>query len=300
MQDIPRPEWCAADLWARELERLSRHRWLQLFEREPRTYFSSIPPYNERVDVGARVIGWRGRVRPFPTEMPPDETWRLIADLDAPSQPRIGVYKNGALGHLDGCGVDHAALRADLRDALTPLPALDAEYEVEIVYRRPPAYPLVRAVDPPITVREYPDMPHPMKEIDALCVVFPPEVGWTFEHVGAAMFADDAVLYLARHTIWLYLRGRLTKPWIGVDASHRPRDLLKIPSTAHCQCGSGKLFGSCHRDAILAKDRHEREALQRAIATSDEAWLQAQQLAEHVRRARPPAWPTFWRSHDER
>lgn len=297
MSNLPRPPWVSEDVWAREYDKVRKlHHWLALTERAPyqfRTLVDRGTPderpevYDEHIACGPRVVAWQGRVRPFGSHLTDDEIWKLITDLDSPKRPSIGVCGNGSLGHLDDCTEDHAALRDDVRRALTPLPALGASYFIEVIYPKPPAYPFVRALEPRISISEFPDMPHPLKDRAGLCVSYPPDLGWTFERDGAARFADDAVLYLARHTLWLRLSGKVRQPWLGAWASHHPLDLIKARPTDPCQCGTGRPFGNCCRPRIALQAERARRHLTHVVAASEMAWVEAQLLATRVRGQRP-------------
>lgn len=290
MPELLRPDGCRADvwaaIWAQERRRVEEvHRWLTLTERSPLQYGTVDRAgvyhcrFDEYLECGRRVVGWQGRMRPFGASLTEDEIWRLIADLDAPTQPRIGIYKDGSLGHLEDCGVDHAALREDVRRALTPLPLLDDAFLVEIVYRKAPAYPLVRALEPRITVVEYPDMPHLLTDVGALCVAFPPDIRWTLDGIGVSVFADDAVTFLTRHVLWRHLRGKVSQPWLGVYASHRAGDLLQTPPTDPCPCGSGRRFRDCCTAKIRRAADLERRAQLHGLAAPELEWLE-QELRE--------------------
>jgi hypothetical protein len=251
MSDLPRPRWCDADAWARECDAVqSQHHWLKPFERSPLQFGAIrsgeyVCSYDEYESCGPRVVTWRGRVQPFSSHLSADDLWKLIADLDSLEEPRIGIWPDGSLAHLDDCHDDHAALRADVREALAPLPALDDAYLIEIAYQKPPAYPVVRSIDPRITLAEFPDIPHPVRDRAALCLAYPAAVNWSFADHGAAKYADFVVPFLARHTLWRHLRGKVKQPWLGMWAPHRPCDLLQTPVTDVCQCGSGQPFGTC-------------------------------------------------------
>jgi len=281
--DLPRPSWC--DLWARECDRVRKtHHWLDPnpITRPPVWYRTLIDGrwelYDERSACGPVVYAWRGRVRPFASDLSEDDLWKLIDDLDSTRRPPIGIREDGSLAHLEDCQADHA-VRGELRDALTPLPALDAEYLVEIAYQASPAHPVPRSLEPRITRAEYPDMPHPLRDRCGLCVSYPPETRWTFERDGAALFADHTILYLARHTLWCQLRGKVKDPWLGVWASHAPREMLKALPTDPCQCSTGIQFGLCCRPRIAAQVEAEQAVLAHAIATTELAWIDAQLLA---------------------
>jgi len=250
---LPRPAWCGPADWARECDAVAKtHHWLELFERAPIQYGSIrfgkyVCGWDEYWACGPIVVGWRGRVRPFGSQLSASDIWRLIADLDSRNEPQLGIWHDGSIAHLDECADDHALLRPDVRAALTPLPALDATYLIEIVYQKPPAYCVTRAVDPRIAVDVFPDMPHPVRDRGALCLAFPAHIKWTFDQHGAAKFADLLVPFLARHTLWLELRKRkIALPWLGVPAPHVASEVLGAMSPEDdCQCGSGHPLGAC-------------------------------------------------------
>lgn len=77
----------------------------------------------------------------------------------------------------------------------------------------------------------------------------------------------NAVTFLARYILWRHLRGKVSRAWLGVDASHRASDLLQTPPTDPCPCGSGRRFGNCCSAKIgRAADLERRAPLHGARA----------------------------------
>jgi hypothetical protein len=136
-------------------------------------------------------------------------------------------------------------------------------FEIEIVYLDPPAVPRIFALQPRLDHRSYPDHPHlnkgrrhPLWGLERrlpdsdLCVFATQDGAWNWQQHSVADIVEYTSMWLAGHLFWL-ASGR--KTWLIPGASHDPQWLLlNTPEEADCSCGSGKAFGSCCKDDVIA------------------------------------------------
>lgn len=231
------------EFWPCEARRVTtEYPFFELRDRLPRPNLDE----HEAARCGAFVRTWRGTVQPFSPDLDRNELVALIADLyddvDAVS------VSAGSLRHdAARCGRAHT-----LDPDLVPRRAVNDIFEIELAYCVPPARPVVRSLRPFLTVRQYPDMPHPIAPLSSLCVSYPPTDAWDLDRDGALLYLDWTAVYLAKHTLWLEARerkgrGRAKWPGAGIGPAYDPHEELKSSATASCSCGSGERYASCHR-----------------------------------------------------
>jgi hypothetical protein len=82
---------------------------------------------------------------------------------------------------------------------------------------------------------------------DALCAYRPGDGEWSWRTGDLVDFLDFVSIYLAKHSVWVRTGGDAGGLWIGPQASHAPRDLVReLDPDGECRCGRGTRYRDCH------------------------------------------------------
>ncbi len=226
------------------------------FESRARLPRPRLDPY-EATRCGAFVRTWYGIMQPFRPELDPREMLAIIADLYDDGDILVSA---GSLRHDTRCSRAHG-----LDPALVPQRAVTDMFEVELAYCVPPARPVVRSMRPFLSLRQYPDMPHPIAPLNSLCISYAPTDAWSIERDGAVLYLDWTAIYLAKHALWREARernGAGRAAWPGTAMSYDPGEELKAPPTAPCSCGSERRYDRCHRAVDERNSARTRRGLE--------------------------------------
>ncbi|HEV8641075.1 MAG TPA: hypothetical protein VGV13_08255 [Methylomirabilota bacterium] len=243
------------DFWPSEIRRVKQeYPAFELRDRPPRPDLD--PDDAERCGVVVRT--WRGMMQPFPPTLDKDELLTIISDL-YDGGPALRIDLNGTLRHDVHCRRRAHPLLPDL----VPQNPLTATYEMEVAYAVPPMRPIVRAIHPRITVREYPQMPQPIAPLKALCVANAPTDPWNFHSDGALRYLDWTAYFVGKHTLWLeclHRNGRAE--WPGRSRPGDPDDEIKnTPPNAPCTCNSEVPYRDCHLAFDLENSERKKKGL---------------------------------------
>jgi len=240
------------DFWPRETRRVKEaYPAFELRDRAPRLDLDS----DDAERCGATVRTWRGKMKPFAETLARTELIEIISDL-YDGGPALSIDLNGSLRHNPQCPRrDHP-----LDPHLVPQRSLAVTYEMEVAYAIPPMRPIVRAVSPRITQREYPKMPQPIAPLKALCVANAPTDPWNLDSGGALLYLDWTAYFMGKHTLWLecFERNGDAK-WPGPSRPGDPEDeVLNTPPGAQCTCNSGIRYRDCHLTFDLENRERQR------------------------------------------
>jgi hypothetical protein len=233
------------DFWPREIRRVKdEYPDFELRDREPRLDLDQ----DEAARCGPTVRTWSGVMRPFPPTLAADELRHIISDLyEGTTAVSIGL--NGSLRHNANCPRrDHP-----VEPHLVPRRPLHDAYEMEIAYTVPPMRPIVRALNPMVTIEQCPKMPQPIAPLKALCVANAPTDPWNLESDGARLYLDWAAYFMGKHTLWLECFDRVGQArWPGRSRPGDPNDeVMNNPPDAPCTCNSEIPYRDCHRQFDL-------------------------------------------------
>jgi hypothetical protein len=183
-------------------------------------------------------------VWPYP---PRDELQFVIADLER--QRPVSVGDHGQLRHDPDCQEPHELLDRSLGLLLLP----ETWVLLRLTVPRPPAFPRLYAVDPPVTREATPEFPHLLHD-DAACVLYTPDQSWDAARGdGIDAFLRLGMFWVFKTMVWLATRGqRSFGIWLGPDTSGDARDDLELVAPADpCVCTSGRSFRQCCRPRVV-------------------------------------------------
>jgi hypothetical protein len=245
------------DFWPHEARRVKKaYPQFNLRDRLPRP---DLDP-EDAARCGTLVRMWRGSVQPFSPSLDREEFLAILLDLYDDIEVMVAggsIRHDSTRCHRPSHTPDHG---------LIPEHDVTATYEIEVAYAVPPARPIVRGLKPRLTTQKYPDMPHPIVPLNALCVSYAPRDAWNLYGDGALLYLDWAAIYLAKHTLWLEVfqrKGRADWPGEGVGPHYDPAEELKVSPVTECSCNSGRQYRDCHRalDAENAARKLKGQAL---------------------------------------
>ena len=180
---------------------------------------------------------WDIIIEPIP---PTQETALIYADLDRGGP--VEIEPGGRLRHNSRCHAQHP-----LDTRIDGVIVLDEAFLVELTYRAPPAHPVVRCIDPPVSKELLPDHPH-FYESGAMCPLFPPDGTWEWRKNTAADYMTQAAIWLVKTAVWNATQETEGEGiWLGSDVDHTVERVLRVPGPAQCPCGSGRRYRTCHR-----------------------------------------------------
>lgn len=213
------------------------------------------------------VKTWVGTIQPFRPSLAPEELALILADLAADRQ--VGFYPDGTLAHMPKCRGPHAD-----RGDLLPRRRVTDSYTVELICRKPPGMPLVRAINPLIFPEasilgedEQPVIKEPFRpghlfwKHSALCATYAPDRTWAWGEGVLADYLDQVAIWLAKFAIWTETRERLGRGegrWIGSATTHDAFSVidrvLTLPPDTGCHCGKAQKYRDCcqQNEALLA------------------------------------------------
>jgi hypothetical protein len=193
-----------------------------------------------------------GTIRPF--ALIGDED--MFATIDDLAADEVVLVHRGSLLHNPSCQRAHR--RLTYADRLIGVQS-DA-FSIRVILWPPPVHPKAVALYPEISCAAFNDQPHlfraesypGMPELsnpmpDALCTYRPGDGEWSWRTHDLVQFLDFAVIYLAKHAVWVRSGGDLGGVWLGRHASHAARDLVReLDPDGECRCGRGTRYRDCH------------------------------------------------------
>lgn len=180
---------------------------------------------------------WQVLVEPIPTGR---ELQLLISDLDRDGA--VEMLRDGRLSHSARCHAKHEG-----PNSLKDLKLVDEAFLIEVLYREPPALPIARCIDPPLSRKTCPEHPH-FYEPDIICPLFPPDRTWQWARNTAADYMVHVSVWLFKTAVWLVAKKASgCGYWLGSEVDHNPSRLSRTDASAPCMCGSGMPYRRCHR-----------------------------------------------------
>jgi hypothetical protein len=195
---------------------------------------------------------WVGAIRPFALLADAD----VLTVVDDLAAGETVLVRSGSLLHDPSCRREHR--RPTYAELLRGARAVS--FSIRMIVWPPPAHPKAVAIYPEISSAVFKNQPHlfrpepyvGMPEVrspmpDAICTYRPGDGEWSWPTRDLVDFLDFVAIYLAKHAVWVRTGGDDGGLWIGPQASHAARDLVReLNPDGECRCGSGTRYRDCH------------------------------------------------------